>query len=762
MSDIFVSYKTTDKERVRTLVELLKAQGLNVWWDRNIPPGKTFDQVIEEAINAASCLVVVWSAASVASDWVKTEAAEGARRGILVPVMIDDVSIPLEFRRIQAAKLTDLPRPPGDPDVQGLLASVARTIERERLRREKGSSSGVRLGTEIRRARELQKAREAAAQPPAPEPPPAGGKIRRFGDKQLLRAAALVLPAVLVALMAAYLVLGGPRESDSGGPPPWSGPVTFIGVDSGDDNSRADEKLIDYLRGKVSQTISRNLYDYETVVDKLSNWDRADGAFLARTTPYVYVAAEMLGADVEILATYQSEATRSTTYYSYFVVNRQDFSEQPGLDDVMRFLRDKPGERPRFIYHSKFSTSSYFLPSLYFRRHKVFNMERSAGSLTAIDSRQIDADSSSELVRQVARGEADLAAVWDGTMKKFKEGGAEYETVGRHVYFVKVDTALPNDLLVCSGFLAPEVRSQIRQAIGAMEGDEASQIRTGDFLWWKDWLGAVEAREALASLRWSAAGADTPVTVEISPAEGGRPVPEPYLEAARQAVRLSSTEFVVFDPDFHHHTDFIWTLETIHDGTLRLTSKIKGLADKDLRQEHWISFADEDELTSRISSFIQTRMHRIRYLWPYDDRPTLIRDFGFSVPPGTPATAQRVTWLNPERNQLTEGRYFESRIASSDFNKLTLDGASFKNADFHADPMSNVAMRVILTRPLYESPFLRLLTYLFVSLLVAAAAAVVFDARRGRKRVLARAGRAMDLAKDALTKSGIWKRPQVA
>ena len=63
MSDIFVSYKTTDKERVRALVELLEAQGLNVWWDRNIPPGKTFDQVIEEAINSASCLVVVWSAA---------------------------------------------------------------------------------------------------------------------------------------------------------------------------------------------------------------------------------------------------------------------------------------------------------------------------------------------------------------------------------------------------------------------------------------------------------------------------------------------------------------------------------------------------------------------------------------------------------------------------------------------------------------------------------------------------------------------------
>jgi formylglycine-generating enzyme required for sulfatase activity len=49
----------------------------------------------------------LWSKTSVSSDWVKTEASEGKQRGILIPVLIDDVKIPLAFRRIQAADLKD-------------------------------------------------------------------------------------------------------------------------------------------------------------------------------------------------------------------------------------------------------------------------------------------------------------------------------------------------------------------------------------------------------------------------------------------------------------------------------------------------------------------------------------------------------------------------------------------------------------------------------------------------------------------------------
>lgn len=107
MSDIFISYARADKEKAELLANAFSQKGWSVWWDREIPPGKSFDETIENALSSARCVVVLWSKASVSSRWVKTEAAEGAERGILVPALIDNVKIPLEFKRIEAADLSD-------------------------------------------------------------------------------------------------------------------------------------------------------------------------------------------------------------------------------------------------------------------------------------------------------------------------------------------------------------------------------------------------------------------------------------------------------------------------------------------------------------------------------------------------------------------------------------------------------------------------------------------------------------------------------
>ena len=106
MSDIFISYARTDRVRAQALAGALEQQGYSVWWDPHIPPGKTFDEVIEEALDNTKCVVVLWSKDSVKSDWVKSEAEEGKQRKILVPALIDKVKIPLAFRRIHAADLT--------------------------------------------------------------------------------------------------------------------------------------------------------------------------------------------------------------------------------------------------------------------------------------------------------------------------------------------------------------------------------------------------------------------------------------------------------------------------------------------------------------------------------------------------------------------------------------------------------------------------------------------------------------------------------
>ncbi|HZJ16650.1 MAG TPA: hypothetical protein VFD27_16460 [Chthoniobacteraceae bacterium] len=55
---------------------------------------------------------------------MKEEAAEGSRRGILVPALIQDVAIPLGFRRFQAAQLVGWKRGAPTPEFEQLLASV--------------------------------------------------------------------------------------------------------------------------------------------------------------------------------------------------------------------------------------------------------------------------------------------------------------------------------------------------------------------------------------------------------------------------------------------------------------------------------------------------------------------------------------------------------------------------------------------------------------------------------------------------------------
>jgi hypothetical protein len=86
-------------------VEFLRACGWQVWSDREIPAGRPYDEAIEEALRQSACVVVLWSRPAVASRWVRSEASEGASRDILVPVLLEDVLIPLEFRLLQALDL---------------------------------------------------------------------------------------------------------------------------------------------------------------------------------------------------------------------------------------------------------------------------------------------------------------------------------------------------------------------------------------------------------------------------------------------------------------------------------------------------------------------------------------------------------------------------------------------------------------------------------------------------------------------------------
>ena len=61
MADIFISYKREDEEeygRVKPIAQALEAEGYDVFYDVEIPPGSTWETVLQSKINAAKCVLV--------------------------------------------------------------------------------------------------------------------------------------------------------------------------------------------------------------------------------------------------------------------------------------------------------------------------------------------------------------------------------------------------------------------------------------------------------------------------------------------------------------------------------------------------------------------------------------------------------------------------------------------------------------------------------------------------------------------------------
>jgi ABC-type phosphate/phosphonate transport system substrate-binding protein len=505
---------------------------------------------------------------------------------------------------------------------------------------------------------------------------------------------------------------------------------TWIGVALDDQTRRADDELRRYLERTAGIAfVSEQAYEYRAVIDRLVDWQPDRGVYMARVTPYALVAAELLGAEFQVLATYVSRATGGTTYASYFVVRRDRFPFEPSLAHVAQFVTEA-ATPPAFVYHSGFSTSSYFLPAIFFRRNDIFDMATATEQAGAIRTRWWGSNSAAvDLVKAVAVGESDLAAIWSGTKAAFEAGDSLAARYGRRVHFIELPTPLPNDLLVVPRSLDSATVALIRRAIGGMT---SNQIARGDFLTWRDLNDAPDAREALANLRWLAREAPAPATVEIRRAAGDRAVPDDYLYAARQAVRLAGLELVNYDRDYHAQQDYLLTLEPIHDGAVLLRSKIVGSTIED--QEFRISFRDPEELTSRIGELLRSRIHRVRYLWPYRaEPPTLLRDVDFDLPVGTTLKVRKIRWLDVHRNAFVLEQEFDATVARSDFHKFELQPTFVDAPDrdgFGFNPMSNVSYRVVLARSVHERPGFRLLTVALVVLITAAGAAAALELRR--------------------------------
>jgi tetratricopeptide (TPR) repeat protein len=226
MSDIFISYAREDQQRAEMLAQLLGGRGWSIFWDRTIPTGKTWRETVGSELDDACCVIVLWSKTSIESGWVQEEADEAKRRGVLVPILIENVQPPMGFRSIQAAHLENwggtestqafsrlivdiaalIGLPPKEAEGRQVQAEIKRKAEEER----KLAQSQAKVETAVRRKVD----EEAKAR-------------RRAEDRPYLRRAAVAGVAVAVLLLVGWI---GLISTNTLMWPPWA--ETRVGIDT--------------------------------------------------------------------------------------------------------------------------------------------------------------------------------------------------------------------------------------------------------------------------------------------------------------------------------------------------------------------------------------------------------------------------------------------------------------------------------------------------------------------------------------------------
>ena len=125
---IFLSYAHADRAKAQRLAAILEQSGYTVWWDALVEGGSRFAKSIDEALDKADAVVVLWSKQSVESDWVRDEAAQGRDRQRLVPLSLDGTVPPLGFRQIQVIKLAGWHGRADAPQIESIRRAIAAAL----------------------------------------------------------------------------------------------------------------------------------------------------------------------------------------------------------------------------------------------------------------------------------------------------------------------------------------------------------------------------------------------------------------------------------------------------------------------------------------------------------------------------------------------------------------------------------------------------------------------------------------------------------
>jgi hypothetical protein len=142
---VFISYCRSDREDVHDAVDLLRAGGVKVFLDVvDIDYGERWRDALAKALQRCERVMVFWSRAAAASEWVEREWRYALELGKkIVPTLLDPTPLPAELAEFQAIRRprrtfearsdwsvadTERPYAPGStrPDMDALRAPRSR------------------------------------------------------------------------------------------------------------------------------------------------------------------------------------------------------------------------------------------------------------------------------------------------------------------------------------------------------------------------------------------------------------------------------------------------------------------------------------------------------------------------------------------------------------------------------------------------------------------------------------------------------------
>ena len=143
MSHVFISYARADEPLAGMVADYLREDGFEVWRDDELPAHRAYAEVIEERIQGAKAVIVLWSAEAAKSQWVRAEADTARTAHKLIQAGLDGTPPPMPFNQIQCADLKAWDGQRTAPGWRKLLASVSE-LAGEPAATEQGSRTASR------------------------------------------------------------------------------------------------------------------------------------------------------------------------------------------------------------------------------------------------------------------------------------------------------------------------------------------------------------------------------------------------------------------------------------------------------------------------------------------------------------------------------------------------------------------------------------------------------------------------------------------